>query len=148
MTHFFYYFKLNLICYCSRPAKTGESQTRAFLEHPLPPSFCEHPPRALRWSPLVSYHMGDHSHVHLSGPCQPWRLEALPSPGENFAMAVFSPWGLAASPEGFQGGLRTFTPGNTALHPTPGPGGGIRILFGFTSLIALLPSPSSRKDNQ
>lgn len=147
MTHFFYYFKLNLICYCSRPAKMGESQTQAFLEHPLPPSFCEHPPRAFRWSPLVSCPHGWPLSCSLSGPCQPWRLEALPSLGENFAMDVFSPWGPAASPEGFQGG-RTFTPGNTALHPTPDPGGGIRILFGFPSLIALLPSPSSRKDNQ
>lgn len=53
MAHFFYYFKLDLICYCGHPARMGRSGS-VFLEHPLPPRFCEHPTQSIQVEPLVS----------------------------------------------------------------------------------------------
>ena len=154
MCHFFYYFKLNLICYCSHPARMGRKSDSGLPGTPSSSQFLwtftqsiqvEPPGLLSTWVTTLKI-----SWTHGCSFVRPLStLEAgdFTISWENFAMALFSPWGPAAAPEGFQGG-RTSAPGNTALHPTPVPGGGIRVLFRFPSLIALPPSPSSREDNQ
>lgn len=114
MSHVFYYFKLNLICYCSRPARLvgnlvsdspGMPPSSQFLWLSTQSIQLELSGLSSTWVTMDVFICKSSSSLEAGGSTFSW---------QSFTIAIISPRGPAVSLEGFQAG-RSFLPGNPGL---------------------------------